>query len=134
MIPGFDELWLPGADERRHVSEVVVTLTLPAHERVHEPAANPAALRTPWPGQRFTPGGEWLSMKLYLPFDGMDGIIDRLVDDQLDGPAAALSDQWFYLRYADPEPHLRIRAHARSAETVRDQLAAWTGWAGSLAE
>src|SRR5262249_48674476 len=61
----------------------------------------PVILRT------FPPGSQWLTVKLY----GGPIVVDRLVRD-LVGPLAAaggLARRWFFVRYADPHSHLRLR-------------------------
>ena len=58
----------------------------------------------------FFPGSEWLYVKLYggaAAADGLlNGLVVPLVEEALrDGAAHG----WFFLRYSDPEPHLRLR-------------------------
>jgi lantibiotic biosynthesis protein len=82
------------------------------------PIARTTVVRT------FAPGSEWGYLKLYAGH----AAADRLLRDALAPLARALSttgasDRWFFLRYADPEPHLRIRFHGEPA-AVRDGLQA----------
>lgn len=64
----------------------------------------------------FTPGQEWLFFKLYAP----TGTTHRLLQEVVH-PLAALHqdiapDQpWFYVRYSDPDHHLRVRFRADPA-------------------
>lgn len=52
------------------------------------------------------PGSEWTSIKAYAPFDRHDDVLQELV-----GPAFDVLDiPWFYVEYADPYPHMRVRA------------------------
>lgn len=67
--------------------------------------------RTPASVQRtYAPGDEWLFYKLYA----VPGTADRLLGEII-APLAALhgemasGEPWFFIRYSDPEPHLRIR-------------------------
>ncbi len=62
--------------------------------------------------RRFPPGSEWLYVKLYTS--------QAVADDVLTGIVAPISqrlledgdaDRWFFLRYNDPEFHLRWRIH-----------------------
>lgn len=58
----------------------------------------------------FPPGGEWMYVKLYCGEASSDLILRRLVlplsRQALDEGVAS---RWFYLRYADPDHHLRWR-------------------------
>jgi thiopeptide-type bacteriocin biosynthesis protein len=135
MNPGFGDLWLTDARGRRYVSELVVSLTLAdAATPAQAPAPTRAALASDTRSPRFLPGGEWLSMKLYLPFDGMDDVIALLCAERLAAESARQADRWFYLRYADPEPHLRVRVHAATPDAVGALWFAWTDWARGLAD
>jgi thiopeptide-type bacteriocin biosynthesis protein len=75
--------------------------------------------------RRFEPGSEWLFVKLYGPRSAFDRL--------LSGPIAELvaelrerrsTDRWFYVRYSDPDPHLRIRFHGAPQALLTDALPA----------
>lgn len=71
------------------------------------------AVLEPEPLQRdFSAGSEWLYYKIYCGHKTADDIlssaIDKLVQKLLD---QGLIDQWFFLRYQDPDFHLRVRFH-----------------------
>ena len=106
-FPGPGELVAEGP-EGRFCHELVVPFQR-HHSRVRtEPAAQVAAAGA---GPRtFLPGSEWLTLKIYTG----EATADRILLDTL-GPLLAatrgLWDQWFFLRYADPAPHLRVRFH-----------------------
>ncbi|MGP4000231.1 lantibiotic dehydratase [Streptomyces sp. 8N706] len=89
--------------------------------------APPATRRTaPWsvPSQppllgreaeAHVPGGEWLYAKVYAPEEVQAQLlahhVGRLTRPELLG--ATGTDSWFFLRYADPDPHLRLRFHGK---------------------
>ena len=58
----------------------------------------------------FSPGDEWLFFKFYTS----PGAVDRLLKEIVT-PLATLHQRlaprepWFFIRYSDPEPHLRVR-------------------------
>jgi thiopeptide-type bacteriocin biosynthesis protein len=62
--------------------------------------------------RRFPPGSEWAYAKIYTGTPTADRIlctgIAPLVRRALE---SGWIDQWFFVRYADPEPHLRVRFH-----------------------
>ena len=65
--------------------------------------------------RHFVPGTEWLYWKLY----GGAGALDLLVREELPGILADVrlhtpDMRWFFVRYADPQPHLRVRVHLGS--------------------
>ncbi|MFI1496638.1 lantibiotic dehydratase [Streptomyces platensis] len=61
------------------------------------------------------PGGEWLYAKLYVPPARQPEVLARhlgaLTDPELLRSAGA--DRWFFLRYEDPAPHIRLRFHGK---------------------
>ena len=62
--------------------------------------------------RRFAPGSEWVYVKLY----GGAATLDELLVTELPHLlrsvfSQGLIDRWFFLRYADPAEHLRIRLH-----------------------
>jgi thiopeptide-type bacteriocin biosynthesis protein len=67
------------------------------------------------------PGSEWLCAHLYgSPRDADAHLADsiaRLTDELVSG---GLVDRWFFIRYADPEHHLRVRWH-RTPEELSGQ-------------
>src|SRR5579871_4582286 len=56
------------------------------------------------------PGSTWLFMKLYCSHELQNGLIAgplrALAHDTLN---EKMADEWFFIRYADPDPHLRLR-------------------------
>jgi thiopeptide-type bacteriocin biosynthesis protein len=110
MYPGRDELCAAGA-EGRFVHELVVPLTV---KREIAPSPSPRAdLRTKTQLPRtFPPGSEWLFAKLYTGSASADQLLQEVVSPLVeqvvrDGSA----DGWFFMRFGDPDWHLRVRFH-----------------------
>ena len=63
----------------------------------------------------YPPLSDWLYLKLYAGRSGLELILTtfaaRLIKSELYDRLIA---QWFYIRYSDPEPHLRIRFLTKS--------------------
>jgi thiopeptide-type bacteriocin biosynthesis protein len=87
---------------------------------------------TPPAARRRPPGSDWLYLKLYGPRVGEDAL--------LSGPVRAFADEvtstgevdsWFFVRYADPDPHLRFRLHG-APDRLRRLLPVAARWAGDL--
>ncbi|MFF2807343.1 lantibiotic dehydratase [Streptomyces sp. NPDC058000] len=74
-----------------------------------------AAPLRPAPTRVHLPGEDWLFVKLYADPATHDALLaDRL--PALLAEVEADNDRWFFLRYRDPEPHLRLRFHGTPAE------------------
>ena len=54
--------------------------------------------------RRFLPGGEWLYARLYTGSATADALLRDLV-----APVVKDAGQWFFIRYGDPDWHLRLR-------------------------
>jgi thiopeptide-type bacteriocin biosynthesis protein len=60
----------------------------------------------------FAPGSEWLFAKLYTGTATADRVLrDVLAPLVRESLAEGWSDGWFFIRYGDPEWHLRVRFH-----------------------
>src|SRR5690606_27160717 len=56
------------------------------------------------------PGSRWLYAKLYAGPAAADQVLREVVGPLVEqARAAGLVDRWFFLRYADPEGHVRLR-------------------------
>jgi len=56
------------------------------------------------------PGSDWLFAKFYAPFDQLSRLLVSDLADLIDmAENSGLARRWFFLRYSDPEPHLRLR-------------------------
>lgn len=110
VFPGPEELCATGP-EGRFLHELVVPFLRPSAPR--RETAPTAAASTVRAGRRtFPPGSEWLYVKLYTG----KATADRLLVEEI-APlaerafAAGAADRWFFLRYGDPQWHLRLRFH-----------------------
>jgi thiopeptide-type bacteriocin biosynthesis protein len=70
----------------------------------------PASVSATRVRRRFAPGSEWLYARLYTGETLADAVLTKTLAPLVqtlgdDG----LADRWFFLRYADPEFHLRVR-------------------------
>ncbi|HBK54728.1 MAG TPA: hypothetical protein DDZ76_00345 [Xanthomonadales bacterium] len=94
----------------RFVNEVVIPFTYEgAPHHPTEPGRSERLVATKV-RRRFAPGSEWLTLKIY----GSPSIIDDLLVDTLlpfaqDAFASGAASRWFYIRYGDPDWHIRLR-------------------------
>ena len=122
LFPPPDELCVMGP-EGRFVHEVIVPFVrLPnaRGDRTPVPATPRAAIK-----RSFAPGSEWLYAKLYCGPATADHILVEdlrlLVDAVL---ASGAADNWFFIRYTDPDHHLRLRLHGDPARLAAEVLPA----------
>jgi thiopeptide-type bacteriocin biosynthesis protein len=123
------EVWPPATHS--FASEVVVafcgkTSAVTQASRVRRDDATPTT-------RRFAPGSRWLYAKLY----GGVSSADRALRDVV-GPvaraalASGAARRWFFVRYADPHPHLRVRFDGDPARLLAETLPSLHDAAASL--
>ncbi|MDQ1293729.1 MAG: lantibiotic biosynthesis protein [Actinomycetota bacterium] len=119
-LGGPDQCWLQEEEDsgRKHVAEGVFLLT-----GARAPKAPPALQRVlptgrvmpPRPAEldcTSDPGGEWLYAKLYVEPGQQDSLLtDQIADICRAACTAGRTDRWFFIRYQDPDAHLRLRLH-----------------------
>lgn len=102
----------------------------PQEQREAAPAAAPA----PHGVSRHLPGGEWLYAKLYVPERHQLAVLTRHLPQLIAGTSGPLADTWFFIRYADPEPHLRLRFHGKPKALWGELLPELRSWAAELGD
>jgi len=104
--------------------------------RRSDPAPAPQPWRAPRVRRTFAPGSEWLYVKAYSGTASADRILTEAVAPVITRMQdAGVVDDWFFLRYADPEHHLRLRLHGRPDALREHALPALTdALAPSLAD
>ena len=136
-LPGPEHAWLPGPGGG-HIPELVVPLVLrgPAAAAAAGGAGGPRRASVgPVPsGLRLRPpGSDWLYLKLYAPRPFQDELIAGPLRGFADfATNAGLSDGWFFVRYADPDPHLRVRFHGEPRTLLGPLLRHACDWAAEL--
>lgn len=93
--------------EGRFVHELVVPFTSGA-------ASSPAFSGSPTMALRrsFPPGSEWLYAKIYAGNASVDQLLRTDIGPFVrDLQSKGLIDGWFFIRYGDPDWHLRLRLH-----------------------
>jgi thiopeptide-type bacteriocin biosynthesis protein len=112
FFPGPDQLCARGP-EGRFLHELIVPLVrVRKEEAPGQPRPAPAAQPAPAVARSFPPGSEWLYVKLYTGSSTADRVLRELiapvVEEALGSDAA---DSWFFIRYGDPQWHVRVRFH-----------------------
>lgn len=109
-LPAPADVWLPGPGGA-YVSEIVVPLVRNAPEDAPSTAiADPPPVGAATDRRRHPPGSDWLYAKLYhLPPFEEDLLAGPIREFCTQAATDGLVRRWFVIRYADPDPHLRIR-------------------------
>jgi thiopeptide-type bacteriocin biosynthesis protein len=133
-LPGPEHAWV-GGPRGHFITELMVPLVLQPDRGAGEAASSlPRLLPSFTVADRVRPpGSDWLFAKLYCA--------RAFEDDLLIGPVAELCQQvitmgaandWFFLRYADPDPHLRLRFRGQSERLMGELLPHICAWADGL--
>ncbi|MFI5635550.1 lantibiotic dehydratase [Streptomyces sp. NPDC051664] len=81
------------------------------------------------PGRLHLPGGSWLYIKLYS--NRQQDLLSRHFEKFISSLPAGMK-HWFFMRYRDPEPHLRIRFHGEPSLLHGPILSQLHTWAAEL--
>ncbi len=77
---------------------------------------HPRFLSVRAPQRRFFPGSDWTYLKIYAGAGVLDSLLQHEVGELIAGlRREALIDSWFFIRYSDPETHIRLRVHNQPA-------------------
>ncbi|MFG1679244.1 lantibiotic dehydratase [Nonomuraea sp. NPDC049269] len=98
----------PGTGWLHGLANEVVVPFVPRHR---PPSAPRAPVRLTSSRPRHLPGGQWLYAKLYVPAEQQDDLLATAVPPLINAVRSRIG-RWYFLRYADPDPHLRLRFHA----------------------
>ncbi|MFJ6572135.1 lantibiotic dehydratase [Streptomyces sp. NPDC091292] len=115
-----DAGWLHGPGGA-HEAEAVVTLTpRRQHPRPQPRPAKPVRVTARRGTGEIPPGGPWLYATLYTSAERQDEVLTGPLQRFLTalpsrGKEPGGVDRWFFIRYADPDPHLRLRIHGDPA-------------------
>lgn len=137
VFPSLEQAWLSGPGGR-YFSEFVVPLIRrrrsvasqvsgksSAHSRTGQPNSTPVSSQD----RLRPPGSDWLFAKLY----GDAQTEETLVSGELASFASSVissgaAKSWHFIRYNDPDPHIRLRFQGKPDALVRavwPQLCAW---------
>lgn len=141
LLPDFENLWLKGEQGESYFSEIVVPLLRTDAVEPEAKVEHKVIMRIPPPRiitqkeRSFFPGDAWTYFKLYAAPQQHDEIIAgplRTIVQALQ--AEGMIDRWFFIRYSDPEPHLRLRFHARQEKDIQPMLATILQWSRQQVE
>ena len=132
MMPGPDQLCASGPDGP-FTHEVIVPFVRSAQAQPQpQPQAHPQLQAHPAStsarpagtpcARRFPPGSEWLYLKLFTGTATTDQVLRRIATVLSRAPTSGGADQWFFIRYGDPDWHLRLRIHGVPSRLMHETL------------
>ncbi|MFZ5818122.1 MAG: lantibiotic dehydratase [Bacillota bacterium] len=133
MLPDFDHHWVI-SDQGPHAVELVFPLTRRAQSSRKVPSS---AVRRPAPrAERVqTPGSEWLYLKLYHAVSREEEfLVNHLSAHAEDLRRRSLCYDWFFIRFLERAPHVRLRFRGDPAVLIHEALPVTSSWARSLQE
>ncbi|HVI45111.1 MAG TPA: lantibiotic dehydratase [Chitinophaga sp.] len=63
----------------------------------------------------FSPGSEWVYLKIYCHWNTMNKVLRDYIVPFISANDSYF-DKWFFIRYGDPEPHIRLRFRCQGAD------------------
>lgn len=69
--------------------------------------------------RHFIVGDEWIYYKIYTGYNTSDQILINILKPIISKLLKnKIVDKWFYIRYSDPNPHIRLRLHINDKENI----------------
>ncbi|MFC5089881.1 thiopeptide-type bacteriocin biosynthesis protein [Amycolatopsis plumensis] len=97
--------------------------------RAGSPApTRPPSIVTVSEQQRHVPGGDWVFAKLYVAEDRQDELLTEQLPNLLESVGAD-AELMFFIRYRDPDAHLRVRFHGKRSVLNAKLLSRLHDWA-----
>ena len=146
VLPRLDQIWLEGP-EGHYMSELVASLVLRKNSVQSRKATevsstssqpdNPFPVKpvsTVLPSDRLKPpGSEWLFIKLYCTNTFEEDLIAYpLRTFATEVLSTGLVREWFFIRYNDPDRHIRFRLRGEPEQLVGQLLPRLCAWATTL--
>lgn len=118
-----ENCWIEGTDGH-FTNELIIPFKNVDTRKVSPSIKAPAILDTP---RNFITGSEWLYVKIYAGANTTEKILKSVIKPLVhELQEKNIIDKWFFIRYADPEDHIRIRFHHTTNtdfwKTVLEQL------------
>ncbi|PSL27086.1 lantibiotic dehydratase [Chitinophaga ginsengisoli] len=103
-----DQCWITGPGGR-FTNELIIPFKSSTEKsaKVAMPATGSSL-----PQRHFPPGSEWLYVKIYAGINTTEKILKTVIKPLVeDLSERGIIDQWFFIRYTDPDDHIRVRFH-----------------------
>jgi thiopeptide-type bacteriocin biosynthesis protein len=126
FIEKIDGAWIKGT-EGNHYCEISIPFVKNSEYAQKESIIkmSPYTLKTNEDRYKF-PGSNWLYLKLYIGEEKINEfLVMHLYDFMESLRQEGAIQEWFIVRYHDPESHLRLRMHSGSLEMISNILSAF---------
>ena len=120
LLPGPENLCAVGP-EGRFAHELVLPFV---RSSSHPPSASLQPRRTTACQRRFAVGSPWLYAKLFTGTATADRVLNVAAEAVRASLASAAATRWFFIRFGDPEWHLRLRVNGDPQGLLRETLPA----------
>jgi lantibiotic biosynthesis protein len=134
-LPSPDQAWATGPDGH-FMTEFMVPLILreAAQHADEESTEQRVSIGTVALESRLRPpGSDWLFAKLYCARTSEEDLIAGPMRTFCEfALSASLAQEWFFIRYSDPDPHLRLRFRGVPDHLVGQLLPQVCSWAAEL--
>jgi thiopeptide-type bacteriocin biosynthesis protein len=128
-LPDVNHTWVKGP-KGLHSAEFVVPLLRTLRPDSNKIAMAPRAAAQPSFGKK-APSSDWLYLKLYMEHWLMDDFIAEAMLSFCNSLRDGGIEEWFFVRYADPCPHIRLRIHS-SPSALNELYSSVCGWTADL--
>ncbi|HXT71690.1 MAG TPA: lantibiotic dehydratase [Vicinamibacterales bacterium] len=125
MFPSPDMLCLSGP-EGTFSHELIIPFVKPSPQVSTPPSREsiPYAVPSTTFVRRFAPGSSWTYIQLFAGPAGLDRLLTTQVKQFLDDPDVGRDSPWFFVRYSEPQWHLRLRIQHPEPDLGTSVLAA----------
>ena len=139
VVPAIEQAWLKGPGGK-YASELIVTLIRRSERLLADiPIPSAAALKQTV-RRRYSnlqrvraPGSEWLYLKLCCGRDFQNDVLAHRLREFCEKVLAnEMVNEWFFVRYADPDDHLRVRFRGVPERLWSDLMPLLCSWASAL--
>ncbi|HYQ04708.1 MAG TPA: lantibiotic dehydratase [Polyangiaceae bacterium] len=108
LFPGHEELAVHGP-EGSFAGEFVVPFVRRQASNEQVARAAQSSTQPSLATRRHAPGSSWLYAKIYAPRSALNDVLTLVRKEVVEPSLGRSAKQWFYVPYADPDDHLRIR-------------------------
>ncbi|MGI8855725.1 MAG: lantibiotic dehydratase [Thermomicrobiales bacterium] len=132
VLPALEDAWAEGIGGNHQV-EFVVPLVRRDRSADAEPLPRKHA-KTDISERLRLPGSDWLYAKLYCGRTRQDDLLAGPIREFVDAIGhEGVIDNWFFVRYGDPDSHIRLRFHGESSVLLTNLLPVLGSWSQALA-